>query len=138
MDRARYQQVPFFRGFTAEDLDRVLQYATEGEYSPGEVVFHQGDNGRELYLVLSGSIKFEHVSPEGKTRSLPRAGFGELFGELAFLQPQPRYATARAAEPSVLLVFLKPDIQKLLDLYPTLAAAFYHAIALELSRRLRR
>jgi CRP-like cAMP-binding protein len=71
-----------------------------------------------------------------KLRILSTVSYGALFGEIAFLQPQPRSATAVAVEATELLVFNKPDVQKLIDLYPTLAATFYHAVAIELANRL--
>lgn len=138
MFREEYLQVPFLREFTVEELSQLLNYAEEQSHQPEEVVFRQGDHGRELYVVTGGKIRFEYVKPEtGEMRILQYATYGALFGEVAFLHPQPRTASAVAEEQTSLLVFRKPDVQKLIDLYPTLAATFYHAMAIELANRLR-
>ena len=133
----KYLQIPFFRGFVEDDLKHLMQYTTELTFETNGLIFKQGDEGRELYVVTSGSVRFEHTAADGQKRVLSTAGFGTLFGELAFLQPQARNASAVAAEKTSLLMFQKAEIQKFLDLYPSLAAAFYHAVALELARRLR-
>lgn len=133
----KYLQIPFFRGFIKEDFEQLMQFASELTIEAGGKIFSQGDAGRELYVITSGSVRFEHFVPDGQKHVLSTAGFGMMFGELAFLHPQPRAASATAAEKTSLLVFGKGEIQKLLDLYPSLAAAFYHAVALELAKRLR-
>jgi CRP/FNR family transcriptional regulator, cyclic AMP receptor protein len=133
----RFGPIPFFRGFPDEDLEHLLQFASEVEFEPGDAIFRQGDPGRELYVVTAGNVRFDRLAADGKMRVLSTARFGAVFGELAFLQPQPRTATAIAVEKTSLLIFQKAEIQKLLDLYPSLAAAFYHAVALEIARRLR-
>lgn len=137
MYKDHYLQVPFLREFAIEELTQLLNYASELKYEPEQVIFHQGDQGRELYVITEGSVRFEFRKPDtGELRILSTVSYGALFGEIAFLQPQPRSATAVSAEATELLVFRKPDVQKLIDLYPTLAATFYHAVALELANRL--
>lgn len=136
--RQEYLQLPILRNFTVEDVSRLLEYAIERSYEPGQTIFTQGDPGRELYVIVSGKVRFEYENPNtGEEKVLAWAGFGMLFGEIGFLQPQPRTAAAIAEERTELLLFQRADVQKLIDLYPTLAATFYHAIALELSIRLR-
>lgn len=138
MFKEEYLKIPFLREFTVEELTRLLNYGSELICEPEQVIFRQHDHGRELYVITSGKVRFEYVKPEtGELRILSYATYGNLFGEIAFLHPQPRTATAVADEPTSLLVFQKPDVQKLIDLYPTLAATFYHAVALELAYRLR-
>lgn len=133
----KYLQIPFFRGFIREDFEHLMQFASELTIDEGGAVFSQGDDGRELYVITAGSVQFEHVGSDHQKHVLSTAGFGAMFGELAFLKPQTRAASAVAAETTTLLIFRKAEIQKLLDLYPSLAAAFYHAVALELAKRLR-
>jgi len=134
----KYLGIPILRDFTVEELQQVLNYAQELRYEAEDVVFRQGDGGREIFIVVDGKLRFEfeHPEKEGK-RILSYATFGMLFGEISFLLAEPRTATVIAHEPSVLLSIGKPDVQKLIDLYPDLAATFYHAVALELAHKLR-
>ena len=137
LESDKFRLIPFFHGFPDADLEHLLQFASEAGFEPGDAIFRQGDPGRELYVVTEGNVRFDRTAANGKMRVLSTARFGAVFGELAFLQPQPRTATAIAVEKTSLLIFQKAEIQKLLDLYPSLAAAFYHAVALEIAKRLR-
>lgn len=75
------------------DLER------ERRLEAGEVLFEQGDPADALYLVLEGRIG---VVVNGEARA--SLGVGECFGELGLVERAPRSATARALQPSRLLV----------------------------------
>lgn len=67
----------------------------------GEVLFCEGDQGREAYLIESGAIEIFLDRPDG-SRVLARLGPDELFGEMALVGDQTRTAGARAVAPTVL------------------------------------
>jgi len=62
----------------------------------GESVFHEGDSGEHAYIINTGEIRISRHSPEGDELTLAHLGRGELFGELALMDPAPRSATATA------------------------------------------
>jgi CRP-like cAMP-binding protein len=69
------------------------------EYSPGEVLFRQGEPGDVMFVIQSGAVRItKHVS--GDDKLLAVLGPGEFLGELAILNAKPRTATATAAEPT--------------------------------------
>jgi len=71
------------------------EYRVE-KYPAGEAVFHQGDRGDRLYLILSGRAQVERA--EGDERKiLAELLPGQFFGELAILRDAPRNATVAAA-----------------------------------------
>jgi len=72
----------------------------------GTVVFRQGDEGRAMFLILSGRIRLT-VGSEAHSTELATLGEGEFFGELALLGDLRRKATATALEESVLLCIEK-------------------------------
>ena len=138
MFKKEYLEIPFLRDFAVEELTQLLHYASAATYKPDETIFRQGDQGRELYVVTSGKIRFEFKKPDSpEVKVLSSAGRGTIFGEMAFLESQPRTATAVAEEAAEVLIFKRADVQKLIDLYPSLAVTFYHSVALELANRLR-
>ena len=80
-----------------EILDDVAAVLREVELEPGQVVFREGVIGHSTYVVAEGRVT---VSVGGETiRDLEE---GEIFGELAAIDPAPRSATVTAAEPTVL------------------------------------
>jgi CRP/FNR family cyclic AMP-dependent transcriptional regulator len=58
-------------------------------YSPGEVIFKEGDRGDVMYVVLDGEV--ELVIAGGQFEIL---GPGEPFGEMALIDNSPRAASA--------------------------------------------
>jgi CRP/FNR family cyclic AMP-dependent transcriptional regulator len=60
-------------------------------FAPGETIFVEGDDGREMYVVLEGSVR---LSVTGRT--LEKVGKGGVFGEMALIDAAPRSATATA------------------------------------------
>jgi CRP-like cAMP-binding protein len=74
------------------------------EYDAGETVFHEGDPGREMFVVLSGSVEIYRQTEGDQTHSLATLGQGEMFGEMALVSEGRRFASARAVAPETRLV----------------------------------
>jgi CRP-like cAMP-binding protein len=68
------------------------------DFAEGEMIFSEGDDSREAYLILSGRVEVLKASPAGPL-CLAILGTGDLLGEMGLLEDQPRSATARALEP---------------------------------------
>lgn len=45
-----------------------------------------------------------HTTPEGEDKKLANIGAGAIFGEMALIDDNPRMASARAAEPTTVIV----------------------------------
>jgi CRP-like cAMP-binding protein len=108
--------IPLFSRMSAEQLLPVAEIVNEVSYGSGEVIFHEGDPGDELYLVMSGSV--EVLRHE---KQLAVLGANECFGDMAMLDQEVRSATIRVVEPVSLLAIAREDFLDLLDLYPALA-----------------
>jgi CRP-like cAMP-binding protein len=68
------------------------------------MIFQKGDSGSALMAVLRGRVRISTVSGDGKEVTLNVISPGEIFGEIAFLDAQPRSADANAIEDTTLLV----------------------------------
>lgn len=86
--------------------DARFEHELIEEYEDGECIFEEGDLGRDLYIVQSGSVR---ISKKTATGPVDIAEFkkGEFFGDMALLQSLPRYAAAYAKGETRLLI-LKP------------------------------
>lgn len=65
----------------------------------GQVLFEEGESGREMYYVLGGSVRLSRGDQELKVMKP-----GDYFGEMSMLLDSPRTATATALEPDTQLV----------------------------------
>ena len=119
MDREQARRAPFlahsplFAGLPRRLLGRLATQFLEKTYQAGDVVFHEGDPGRALFVVVQGTVQITQATPRGEhiVRTLSA---GDAFGELALLDASPRSATARVAEPACLLILYKTDFDALM------------------------
>lgn len=79
-------------------------------YAAGEIIFKEGDPGDSAYLIEEGCVE---VSVSSNQRS--RIGKGELFGEIALIDHQPRTATVRAIENTILIPIPRKLVDELLE-----------------------
>ena len=112
---------PLFQSVDGEALSALADTAFNRTYAPGEIVFRQGDPGQELYGVVSGRILISVASPDGREVNLNVMSPGDVLGEIALLDGQPRTATGSAMEPTVVCVITKSVFEDFLDQHPKIA-----------------
>lgn len=113
--------------------DGLAQLAREAALAPNEVLFMAGDPGDSMYAILEGSLKVAVISTEGSEQLLAIMGPGQVVGEMALLDGQPRSATVQAIKKSKVLRIDKADFVRFADVNP---AIYRHMLSL-ISRRLR-
>jgi CRP/FNR family transcriptional regulator, cyclic AMP receptor protein len=107
-------KVPLFSGLSQRQLGKLLIKLFERNYEPGETIFGQGEAGKALFIVLSGKVSIFRINTEAEEQ-LAMLTAGGYFGELALIDDQPRFASARADEPTSLLILYKTDFDDLID-----------------------
>ena len=105
---------PLFAGLPRRMLGRLATRFLEKAYHAGEVVFHEGDPGRALFVVAEGTVEITQTTSRGEyvVRTL---GAGDAFGELALIDEAPRSGSARVAGPTRLLILYKTDFDALVE-----------------------
>jgi CRP-like cAMP-binding protein len=107
-------KVPLFAGLSSRQLGKLLVKFFEKEYGPGETIFNEGEPGKALFVVLAGSVSICREHNEGE-ELLAQLGAGGYFGELALIDDQPRFASARSTEPARLLILYRSDFEDLME-----------------------
>ncbi|MBU0622093.1 MAG: EAL domain-containing protein [Gammaproteobacteria bacterium] len=79
-------------------------------YPAGETIFKEGDPGNTAYIIEEGSV--EVIVSSTQTSLIHK---GELFGEIALIDQQPRTATVRAVENTVLIPIPRQLVKELLE-----------------------
>jgi CRP/FNR family transcriptional regulator, cyclic AMP receptor protein len=107
------QDVAFFEGFSADELQRVAALADEVEAEQGAEIMDQGRPGLECYVILDGTagvyVSGEHIAT---------LEAGSMVGEMALIDHRPRSATVVAQTPMRLLAFDAKAFKALLDEMP--------------------
>jgi signal transduction histidine kinase len=91
-------KIDLFHFFSSEELTAFLEKATEVRVAKGVVLFHEGEPGQDMYLVLQGMVKVFRGN-----RVIDVIKPGDYFGEMAIIENQPRSAGVAALEESLLL-----------------------------------
>ena len=105
-------RTPIFEGLPRRLLGRLAVQLFEKRYASGEVIFHEGDPGKGLFVVLEGEVEILQETKEGE-RHLACLGVNTAFGEMALIDDLPRSATARANAPSRLLILYRSHLEAL-------------------------
>jgi len=103
-------------------LTRSTAIAKE-HFEPGEEVFHQGDLGDRIYIIVSGEADVVRSADTGD-RVLARLGPGEYFGEMAVLGESTRGATVRCVAAMNTLSLAKRDFSLLAAYLPGVRDSF--------------
>jgi CRP-like cAMP-binding protein len=126
--------VSLFAALDEAHLRQVAEHLRPRRYRRGETVFVTGDPGASLCVVNAGRIKLALTSAEGREVILDVLGPGEVFGELALLDGEPRSADAVAVEQTELLLLQRDEFLRFLRAEPEVAINLLGV----LSRRIRR
>lgn len=94
---ALVEAVPMFAPLDRTALEGLARQLTRLEVDTGALVFDEGDEGDQFFIIESGSVEIWHDGVLLRTEYA-----GDYFGEIALLRKVPRTAQVRAAEPTVL------------------------------------
>jgi CRP/FNR family cyclic AMP-dependent transcriptional regulator len=100
----------FFGGLPDAALDGLIRRGHVKKYSKGDTIFHRGDAGDSLMVIVSGRIKIANVTPDAKEVVLNFLESGDVNGEIAVLDGNARSADAIALEASEVLVIWARDL----------------------------
>jgi len=98
---------------TASLSGGLAAIGTVRAYPRRAVVFQEGDESRQVYVVLSGRLKVFLADGEGREIVLDYLNAGEIFGEMS-LDGQPRSASVMTLEPSKLAIVRHDELRRFL------------------------
>jgi CRP/FNR family transcriptional regulator, cyclic AMP receptor protein len=126
--------VPLFRDLAEADLAMLASTLRTRRYRRGEVIFHQGDPGDALHIILTGRVKISSPSDSGVEAILTTLRPGEFFGSLALLDGAPRSASATAVEATETVILPRDRFRQLLNDWPEIRDHVFEELAGELRR----
>ena len=101
--------------------------------TPGQMIYLQDTRAECFYYIVSGTVKCFISSPEGEERILTLPHAGELIGEAAFFDQQPRVSSAMAVTKCELVAVTRQRLEQVFSARPSLAIAMLE----DLARRVR-
>jgi CRP-like cAMP-binding protein len=102
--------VELFHGLTREELVKIFSKGMTMRVAKGETIFHKGTVGSQMYVVLGGT-----VGVFDGDKLLAKLYTGDMFGEMALVNREPRSASVIAVEESKLFVLSEATFRDLLS-----------------------
>ncbi|MBI4005110.1 MAG: SLC26A/SulP transporter family protein [Gammaproteobacteria bacterium] len=121
----------------AEEIAKLSSVMQEMSVSAGDRICSQGDKGDQIFLVRRGRVHALLQLEGGKRHHLATFCPGDFFGEMAFLDREPRSADAEAATAADLYVLSRDRFDALVKNNPALGWKVFEQLTFALSKRLR-
>jgi CRP-like cAMP-binding protein len=127
-------RVSLFSGLAEKDLDALIGVARITRLPARAELFHKGDQGTQVYVVIRGKLKALTTSEEGDDVVFSILDEGEVFGEIALLGRPQRSATVTAITACELLMIDRRDFLSFLRGHPAVAIELLAVLAERLKR----
>lgn len=125
-----------FDGLSDDEVQSLMRACETRSHAAGEAVFHEGDAGDDVFVVLSGRIRIAKALSLSTDKTLELVDRGGVFGELALLGGGQRSASASAMEAAEVLVLTRDGFLGLAERDPALGFKIMGRLAAILAQRL--
>ncbi len=123
-------KIPFFADLPPEELDRLMTELEVVNLRSGEILFHEGDPGEHLYIVVKGELEILMAPDTDNEMILNEIHEGEYIGEMSLIQSGGhRSASARARGEVVTLSMSRTQFREMLKRHPHLANAMVRVLS---------
>ena len=113
-EESEQMDIYHFAFYGISEISNSLYQKFGRSYRPGEVVFHEGEPGKELFIILEGSVE---VSREEQAFTCLTTG--DIFGEVSLFDGKPRSNTVTAIEPLRVLALTDKPFSMIFQLHPS-------------------
>ncbi|MGZ0184554.1 MAG: Crp/Fnr family transcriptional regulator [Acidimicrobiales bacterium] len=119
-DTTLMSETILFAGLDDDALAKVVEAGRDLEIRRGDMLFREGDDPDELFVVVSGRIAIANKSIDGRESMVALMEEGDLFGEMGLFDGRGRSAEARALETSVVTAVPYGPVRNLYENDPAL------------------
>jgi CRP/FNR family cyclic AMP-dependent transcriptional regulator len=119
-DRSLLAAVELFEDLDDTQIEHIASSSEDRQLSRGDVLFTEGDDPTELFVVVAGRVAIANKSVDGRESVLALMERGDLFGEMPLFDGLTRSAEARALEPSTVIAIPYVPLRALYETQPTM------------------
>lgn len=130
------KNIYLFKDLTTDELAKIAKISELREVIAGQDVFSIGQAAQSFFVIQQGTVKIIKNTSDGDELQLTALASGSHFGEMPFLNGDPRTATAQAVETSHLIEIPFNGLKNLLAEDVKISEKFHRAIARFLAQRL--
>lgn len=118
------RRVSIFQELRDEFLIKLASVMDELSFPANHTIFEQGEEGRSLYIVVSGRVRV-HLGDQ----ELVQLGQGSIFGEMALFDSEPRSASVTTLEKCVCLTLNQLQLTDAIEETPEIAVNVTRALS---------
>jgi diguanylate cyclase (GGDEF)-like protein len=131
------ETVGIFSLLDRAEIEGVLAHLASADLSEGELLFREGDEGNELFIIREGGVRVSLNLPDGSDHEIARLAPGDFFGEMSIFDSAPRSASCRAVAASSLYSLSKAGFNAIIDQNPRVALKLMYRMLNVTTQRLR-
>lgn len=131
----KFLDSPLLEELEPRHITKLQELATEVEFQEGEIIFREGEECDQLYLVLSGRVALEILVP-GRPVRIQTLTMGDELGWCSVLMRKGRLFQARCAEPVKALCFDGSKLLEVCEQDPAFGMALMHRLLAVVAGRL--
>jgi diguanylate cyclase (GGDEF)-like protein len=130
-------KINIFSSLKKAEINLIINSFHKNNIKKDKILFKQGDEGNEMYIVKSGVVAISIDLPDGNKHEITNFSSGDFFGDMSIFEDAPRSATCYTKEDSCLLSLLREDFFDLLKKQPAIAIKIMYAMLKTTTQRLR-
>ncbi|MEW5801154.1 MAG: cyclic nucleotide-binding domain-containing protein [bacterium] len=136
-DIEQLKEIKLFKDLSISELERIAEIARPQKFKVGETIIRENEIGKELYVVVDGSVRISKLVSTGEKMTFTTLKKGSFFGELSLLTQKVHSATAEAVEDTQLMVISKIDFDRFIEAAPLAGFKISKVIICEISELLK-
>ena len=114
------RSTPIFRNLPGTECREIISLAVERRYPNRQLIVHEGDERREVLLLVSGRVKISQISHTGEEVIFRIGRMGDIIGGLGMSAGELHCSTVRAMEPCHVLSWKAENFERLCSRSTTL------------------
>jgi diguanylate cyclase (GGDEF)-like protein len=115
------QNVDLFSLLSGEEIGKIIKSLHSMSITADEILFKEGDEGNELFIVTAGKVASYVALPNGSKREIAEFKSGDFFGEMSIFENAYRSATCYTKESTSLLTLKERDLFEMILYNPEIA-----------------
>jgi diguanylate cyclase (GGDEF)-like protein len=119
---------PLFAAMSNLEYNAITAFMERRRIKEGETVFNEGDQGEDMFVLLSGALSAHKTQSDGTQRWMFDIVPGYFFGEMSIIANEPRSATISAKEDSDLMVLQGIDFYRIIFDHPMIGIKMLNSI----------
>jgi serine phosphatase RsbU (regulator of sigma subunit) len=121
--------IDLFSDLPSDELDRILAQLQVVKLQSGEILFREGEQGEDLYIVVSGDLEILKAPNTDNELILNRIPPGQYIGEMSVVTGVPRSASVRAHGDVSLLGMSRAQLLDLMHKHPQMASTMVNVLS---------